>query len=106
MGRHIYGPGTLHWHVDTLRRLAWVGGCVYTLQASVANPTGLRLECRWSQALSSLPGVAIPVGGFGASDCRSGCPAHLVAVPDDFSLEMLREVCSLNGAVACELSVL
>ncbi len=36
------------------------------------------LECRWSQALAELPGACVPLPGFGASDCRLGCPAHLV----------------------------
>ena len=39
---------------------------------------GIPLECVWSQALLELPGASAPVRGFGASDCHSGCEAHLV----------------------------
>jgi Uri superfamily endonuclease len=38
----------------------------------------LPLECAWSQALAELPTAGIPVPRFGASDCHSGCKAHLV----------------------------
>jgi hypothetical protein len=31
--------------------------------------------------LAALPGATILVHGFGASDCRAGCRAHLVAFP-------------------------
>ncbi len=72
VGRHLRGAGTLHWHVDYLRAAAKVEMVIYT----VADK---RLECGWSQALAHLPGAIIPVPHFGASDCRSGCAAHLIA---------------------------
>jgi len=105
LGRHLRGDGRPRWHVDALRRFAGVIGAVYALEppeahlARPVNPAVLRLECAWSQALSRLPGFTVPVPGFGASDCRSGCLAHLFAVPAGFSLEMLREVCASNGRV-------
>jgi Uri superfamily endonuclease len=40
-----------------------------------------KFECRWSQALAGVKEIHIPLPGFGASDCRSGCTAHLVALP-------------------------
>jgi hypothetical protein len=39
------------------------------------------LECDIMQALLKIPGVQVPVKGFGSSDCRKGCPAHLVQFP-------------------------
>ncbi|HID63538.1 MAG TPA: GIY-YIG nuclease family protein [Anaerolineae bacterium] len=59
----------LHWHIDYLLRRAqlievW----------SVASEE--RLECKWGEAASRLPGAQVLVGGFGSSDCR--CPAHLI----------------------------
>ena len=72
LGRHLRGPGHLHWHVDYLHRFARVIAVSYTIGEG-------QLECCWSQALAQLPGGQIIVPGFGASDCRSGCPAHLVA---------------------------
>ena len=35
-------------------------------------------ECDLINKLSALPGVEIPVKGFGASDCRNKCGGHLV----------------------------
>jgi Uri superfamily endonuclease len=80
VGRHLRGDGTLHWHIDYLRAVAEVRGALYTV-------TDDPLECPWSQALADLPGAFIPVPHFGASDCRSGCEAHLIGFPPqtDFS---------------------
>ena len=71
LGRHLSGAGRPHWHIDALRGHARIVGAYYCVSA-------LRLECRWVQALLALPGVTAPAPGFGASDCRSGCLAHLV----------------------------
>lgn len=79
LGRHLRGDGRPRWHIDTLRAVAEVVGW-----HAVVSP--LRLECAWAQALAYLPGAAIPVPGFGASDCRRGCAAHLVALPVDIDL--------------------
>ena len=64
-----------HWHVDYLRKHAEIRGAFF---AVVEKP----LECIWSQALAQQKGFSVPVSGFGASDCRSTCPAHLVLLPD------------------------
>jgi len=81
LGRHIRGSGKVHhWHIDALREVA-----VPVAFACYRHPTrypDIPLECRWAQALSGLPDAAIPILGFGASDCRSGCAAHLVHFPD------------------------
>jgi Uri superfamily endonuclease len=74
VGRHLRGAGTLHWHIDYLRAVSEVQAVFYTV-------TDRALECEWSQALVQLPHAFIPVPHFGASDCRSGCAAHLVAFP-------------------------
>jgi len=71
LGRHLCGDGRLRWHIDTLRTAAQVLGFHY-----VISP--FSLECRWTQALAALPGASVPIPGFGASDCRSGCRAHLI----------------------------
>jgi Uri superfamily endonuclease len=72
LGRHLRGRGKPHWHIDYLRGAARVLGAWYSLSAH-------SLECQWSQALAELPGAFIPAPRFGASDCHSGCRAHLVA---------------------------
>jgi Uri superfamily endonuclease len=68
-----------HWHIDYLRRIAQVRAFAYQIQPEIAPVA--RLECLWSQALARLPGGCVPLPGFGASDCRLGCPAHLIAFP-------------------------
>lgn len=34
-------------------------------------------ECVISKRISERPRVSVPLKGFGSSDCRNGCPAHL-----------------------------
>jgi Uri superfamily endonuclease len=70
-----------HWHIDYLRGIAQVRASAYLTESETAPPA--RLECLWSQALIHLPGSCVPLPGFGASDCRLGCPAHLLAFPGD-----------------------
>ncbi len=80
--RHHLTPVTRpHWHVDFLRAAA---PCVAVWYAAGAA----RCECAWAAVLASLPGAALPLPRFGASDCR--CPAHLYAFaacpdPDEFA---------------------
>lgn len=89
--RHLRGSDTRHWHIDYLRAVARPCGVWYT--------TGeRRLECVWSQALAEVPGMHVPVAGFGASDCEAGCEAHLVAVPAVVPLAEISKV--LSGAEA------
>jgi hypothetical protein len=44
-------------------------------------------ECDWSQLLGSLPGILVPIPGFGASDCNSGCRSHLVHISGELLLD-------------------
>lgn len=74
LGRHLSGAGRAHWHIDYLRRVTQVAGCLY-------RPGRPSLECAWSQTLLLQPEAFIPIPGFGARDCVSGCPAHLIAFP-------------------------
>lgn len=81
LGRHLQGGklGALHWHIDYLRGFCRVRAVGFLVQPG--KPPGPALECLWSQGLARLPGGCVPAPGFGASDCRLGCPAHLVAFP-------------------------
>jgi len=90
--RHLRPTGAirLHWHIDYLRLLAPVTALAWLSETAGAP---LALECCWSQALAALPMAFIPVPGFGAADCRSGCPAHLVGLnvpPDCLSAPPIR----------------
>ena len=82
LARHFRSEKRVHWHIDALTtRLAPVEWC--------ATAGDERLECVWAQALAAQPDASIPVPGFGSSDCRSGCPAHLIAFPRRPDLDAL-----------------
>jgi Uri superfamily endonuclease len=65
IARHLRAHKTLHWHVDYL--LAAPGVRIATVVRSRRDECALNLACR---------GVIV-APGFGASDCRAGCGAHL-----------------------------
>ncbi len=73
--RHLAPAKPLRWHIDYLTALRPVS-------AVIANASGERLECAWVRQLLALPAASAPIAGFGSSDCRAGCPAHLVRLPD------------------------
>lgn len=79
LSRHQRGDKKLYWHID-----------YFLLHANIVgvqvDSSGERLECRWAQALLSVPGAQVIAPRFGASDCR--CPAHLIYTGEDnaFSL--------------------
>ncbi len=83
LGRHLRGGGRPRWHVDALRAVARVKG--YCFEVSDQS-----LECRWSQTLAALPEAFIPAPGFGSSDCRSGCAAHLIGFSNGLSGRSIR----------------
>lgn len=83
---HLYPRAVSHWHLDWLRTYLSVMGCWF------ASPGASALECYWSQALAALPGASVPAAGFGASDCRFSCPAHLVRLPEKASFLSLSEI--------------
>ena len=74
IGRHLRADKAHRWHVD---RLTAAGRIV----AFRAVPGGR--ECDLLDRLLEAPGAAVPVPGFGSSDCRA-CPAHLLALPAAF----------------------
>jgi Uri superfamily endonuclease len=93
LGRHLRGGGKRHWHIDYLRAVGEaVGFCAVRHQDldSMSTP----VECRWSQALAARLDVSVPFPGFGCSDCKAGCPAHLIAINDidDFTVERYRQI--------------
>ncbi len=77
VGRHLKARKIKRWHVDHLTARASVAAVVSRAGSS---------ECGMVRALMAAPGVAVPVAGFGSSDCRD-CPAHLLRVPDELDLE-------------------
>ena len=94
ISRYLESCRKHYWHIDYLLpcvQISWV----YFVWASPPQ------ECAWSQALSELPTADVPVAGFGASDCRSGCKAHLVLLPrvDEQAIHKLLEKISHPAAV-------
>ncbi len=86
--RHLKPDKALHWHVDRLTAGGRVTGVV-------AVPGGR--ECALVAAVSALPGVTVPLPGFGASDCRT-CPAHLLHLPDGLEPETIARALSAAPA--------
>jgi Uri superfamily endonuclease len=83
-----------HWHLDWLRAYAILAAGWYVIGPG-------RLECAWSQAFHALPGVSVPAPGFGAADCRLGCPAHLLLLPARIQdVEIGRHLRPLGGRPA------
>jgi Uri superfamily endonuclease len=66
---HLLPSPKPHWHLDYVKPYV-----EWTALGWSVNTT--RFECRWIQQLIQLDGISIPIPGFGASDCRQGCPAH------------------------------
>lgn len=67
VGRHLRRDKKLRWHIDYLRQ--WVDDVVAYYQPDA------RSECLFASELK-LAGGAIPMKGFGSSDCK--CESHLV----------------------------
>jgi len=75
--RHLRTGKKHHWHIDAMRAVAEVHGFCYHIEQKNLQH-GTPAECQWSQSLLTLPGVQAPLPGFGASDCKMGCQAHLL----------------------------
>ena len=76
VGRHLRRDKPIRWHVD---RLTAAGRVVEVLTVPDGD------ECDLFAAVSNVPNAAVPLPGFGSSDCRR-CPAHLLRVPLTFSV--------------------
>lgn len=80
VSRHLSPDKALRWHIDYLTT-APGANCVGAVAFPVVYPGGVGRktlsECELNRRAGVLAGQEAPVPGFGASDCRSGCPAHL-----------------------------
>jgi Uri superfamily endonuclease len=85
--RHVRQDRRRHWHVDYITEIVPVSYVYHQTRVE-------RLECLWSQRLLGLTGASAPAPGFGSSDCRQGCPAHLIRLPDGFQFDQLAKVLS------------
>ncbi len=65
--------GKIHWHIDRLLIHPAV-------RLICVEPLPGKKECSISRKMARRPFVSVPVPGFGASDCRAGCLAHLLQI--------------------------
>lgn len=70
VSRHANGGEHKHWHIDHLLVHPRV-----RLERVVLASLDPQMECVVNQALGREATCVAP--GFGASDCKNGCPAHL-----------------------------
>ena len=70
-----------HWHIDYLRREVELQHVWYSYDL-------LRREHAWATVFANLRGAALPLAGFGASDCA--CIAHLYFFPRQPRLDTFR----------------
>lgn len=93
---HLQGSTRPHWLIDYLSSRAQITGIW------ICEGLG-SLECSWSQGLGVLMGARIAAPGFGAADCRHGCPAHLVAFPGGAPVTAIEA--ALRGVLPVGLSL-
>jgi Uri superfamily endonuclease len=76
--RHVSGTKKMRWHVDYF---------LNNEQASIKKiflyPAGQ--ECRQNQKIAAIHGAQFVRFKFGASDCKAGCPDHLIFFPEGSS---------------------
>ena len=73
IARHQRTKKKLHWHIDYLL----MDGAARLIEAW-AFPGDRTTECDLVSALLAQAGARPHPPGFGASDCRRRCPAHLI----------------------------
>ncbi len=86
--RHWSVKQKLRWHIDYLATAPTsepVGAVVIPNSANVS-------ECYLNQMMGQKFGGQVLAPGFGASDCREGCPAHLFYSPAPISLLAMAQV--------------
>lgn len=89
VNHHLRNSARPHWHIDYLRPHVSVE------EVRVCHGRKRR-EHLWARFLSSLPGVSVPMPGFGSSDC--GCPAHLFFFKSRATRDQIRDGLSAQGA--------
>ncbi len=82
---HLKHTRKAHWHVDALSQLIRPCGMYYAVSQR-------RLECIWCRQIQRTVNAYLPVPGFGAGDCRSGCGAHLLGLHPILETGALRDV--------------
>jgi Uri superfamily endonuclease len=71
LGRHFRKQKTIYWHIDYLLDEET------KIEKAIWAQSEVHLECDLAQSLSSNDDFETGPKDFGASDCRSGCIAHI-----------------------------
>jgi len=82
VARHFRKRKKKHWHIDYL--LANKTARITAVAAASSNDNK---ECEVTDFIGKIEGAAIPVMGFGASDCKRNCESHLIYLGQNNSLE-------------------
>ena len=91
VSHHLRDSPRPHWHIDYLRPHA-------TIEEVWLCHGRKRREHSWARFLSSMPGVSVPMLGFGSSDC--GCGAHLFFFKSDATRDRILDALSAQEASA------
>jgi Uri superfamily endonuclease len=89
VNHHLHASPRPRWHIDYLRAHA-------TAEEVWLCQGRKRREHLWARFLSSMPGVSVPMPGFGSSDC--GCEAHLFSFKSCAMRDRIRDALSSRGA--------
>ena len=73
-----------HWHIDHVTAIHRPASVGYKISP-------INLECAWAKQLNAA-GADWAIHGFGSSDCRQGCQAHLLRVPPGWTIETLKDL--------------
>jgi Uri superfamily endonuclease len=99
LSHHLRSRKKSHWHIDYLLKSPRA-----RVEKVVIYPTPTREECRLNQKITRLAGSKVLLKGFGASDCSSGCAAHLTYIGRKISLERVAEkIAKLSQSIASAL---
>ena len=71
--RHCSRKKKLHWHIDYLLTLQEA-----RVRQIILYPAAPGQECRQNKRIAACAGAVVILHNFGASDCKSGCPSHLL----------------------------
>ena len=83
--RHLSGKKKLRWHIDY-----FLNDAQARIKKVYLYPAAPGQECRQNQKIGALPGAQFVRHKFGASDCRAGCPSHLVFLHRAYRLRIRR----------------
>ncbi|MFX1560170.1 MAG: DUF123 domain-containing protein [Promethearchaeota archaeon] len=91
--RHFRKNKTIHWHIDYLLDED------SEIEKAIWAQTTSHLECDLAKSLTSYDAFKIGPKGFGSSDCKSGCVAHI------FKYQNGKEVDSVLNSVFVKLGL-